>query len=136
MILFSASVAVLGLLSGTHRLAGLSLRVPALVTHVSGTLAGSAGLLFSSHVVLDHFHNSVLQDSENSKVVAGAPRVRVPRHSCGTHKACKPPKSKVWLSLSSSQASGSGQTRCGKRKIESLPRRGTGDLLPSLSTTV
>lgn len=67
--------------------------VPALVTHVSGTLAGSAGLLFSSHVVLDHFHNSVLQDSENSKVVAGAPRVRVPRHSCGTHKACKPPKS-------------------------------------------
>jgi len=69
VLLFSASVTVLGLLSGTHRLAGLSLRVPARVTHMSGTLARSAAL-FSSHVVLDYFHKSVLQDSENSKVVA------------------------------------------------------------------
>lgn len=44
--------------------------VPSPVTHMSGTLAGSAGLLFSSHVVLDHFHKSVPQDSENPKVVA------------------------------------------------------------------
>lgn len=62
-------MAVLGLLSGIQRLAGLSLRFPALVAHMSGTLAESAGL-FSSRVVLDHFHKSVLQDSENPKVVA------------------------------------------------------------------
>lgn len=33
----------------------------------------------------------------------GAPRVSVPRHFCGTHKACKPQKSEVWLSRSISQ---------------------------------
>ena len=67
-----------GLLGGIQRPAGLHSRVLASVTQMSGTLAGSAGPLFSSYIVLEHFHESVLQD----RPLAWWPRP--PGHPCGT----------------------------------------------------